>query len=70
MLANLGEQQAGLLSLNGRYARPGVEYRSLPRTSANETPAYGVQFQSMPLEEFTAKRKAHFASRKKDVTDG
>ena len=58
MLANLGEQQAGLLSLNGRYERPGVEYRSRPKYSAGETPAFGIEMQGMTIEEFNAKRKA------------
>ena len=61
MLANLSEQQAGLLSVNGRYPRPGVEYR--PRTTSSVKPAFGVVMQPMSPEEFLAKRKAFYAKK-------
>ena len=57
MLANLSEQQAGLLSVNGRYERPGVQYQPVTRTSINEKPAFGITMQAMTPEELTAKLK-------------
>jgi len=66
MLANLGEQQAGLVSLSGRYPRPGVQYQPATRVSVDEKPAFGIQLQGMTVDELTAKRKAHFAKAKVD----
>lgn len=59
LIANLGEQQAGLVSLNARYPRPQVD--SIPgkvRTPMDAMPAYGgLEFDSAPADEFTAKLK-------------
>lgn len=59
LLANLGEQQAGVLSLNARYARPQVDSTPVRRqTEMDFMPAYmGVQLDSAPMDEFTAKLK-------------
>jgi hypothetical protein len=61
LLANLGEQQAGLVDLNARYARPEVDSvpNSRPRTEYDNLPPYkGIQLDSIPVDEFTAKLKA------------
>jgi len=63
MLANLGEQQAGLLSLEGRYPRPGVQYQHTPRYSVDEKPAFGVSMQSFTVDEFTSKKRAWYANK-------
>lgn len=59
LLANLGEQQAGLFGLNARYARPGVDSAPVKPYSEFETlaPYKGIVLDSAPVDEFTAKLK-------------
>lgn len=66
LIANLAEQQAGVLQLTGRYPRPGVGVdQARTRSASSEfTPAYGAPFQPMDKEDFIAKRAAHFAKHK------
>jgi hypothetical protein len=60
LIANLTEQQAGLLSLNARYARPKVDPTPVkPRSEFDTLPPYkGIVLEPMPVDEFTAKLKA------------
>jgi hypothetical protein len=59
LIANMTEQQAGLVSLNGRYPRPQVntaEYR--PRSAMDMlAPWDGIVFDAAPVDEFTARLK-------------
>lgn len=59
LLANLGEQQSGLFSLNARYPRPGVDTTpQKPYSEMNSLAPYkGLQLESAPVDEFTAKLK-------------
>lgn len=59
LIANLGEQQAGLVSLNARYARPQVDSSFVkPRTEFDSLPPYeGIPLDAAPVDEFTAKLK-------------
>lgn len=59
LIANLGEQQAGLVSLNARYERPQVDTRPVrQQTAMDSLPAYrGIEFEAHPVDEFTAKLK-------------
>lgn len=59
LLANLGEQQAGLLELRSRYPRPGVEFHTPPRVSSHERPFEGRPLDVMPLDELVRKRREH-----------
>lgn len=58
LLANLGEQQAGVLKLTGRYPRPGVQSDHVQtRSSASGfTPYGGIEMDLMTPEELKAKR--------------
>ena len=55
LLANLGEQQQGLMRLTARYVRPGVDE---PEEKVEVTPpgAFGAQFEIMTVDELEAKR--------------
>lgn len=59
LLANFSEQKAGLIGLNARYARPGVDSREVkPLTEFDTLPAYkGIALEAMPADEFTVKLK-------------
>lgn len=60
LIANLGEQQAGLLSLDARYARPQVDSSPVKRLTEFDTlaPYKGIALDASPVDEFTAKLKA------------
>lgn len=59
LLATLGEQQAGVVTLSGRYERPQVD--STPRKPASVldgmTPYRGVVLDALPNDEFMVKLK-------------
>lgn len=59
LIATLGEQQAGVVTLNGRYARPEVD--STPQKPYSEltaaAPYQGIQLEALPADEFTVKLK-------------
>jgi hypothetical protein len=60
LIANLGEQQAGLVSLNARYPRPEVDSApaSKPLSDKHGTvtaPYMGIPLEAHPVDEFTAK---------------
>jgi hypothetical protein len=59
LIATLGEQQAGVVTLNGRYERPEVD--STPRKPASVLdgmmPYRGVVLDALPNDEFTVKLK-------------
>jgi hypothetical protein len=59
LLANLSEQQAGVFGINARYARPGVDSEPVKPPSEISTlaPYKGIQLESAPVDEFTAKLK-------------
>jgi hypothetical protein len=59
LIANLGEQHAGLLSLNARYARPQVDSSFVkPYSEFDSLPPYkGIVLDAAPVDEFTAKLK-------------
>lgn len=59
LIANLGEQQAGLFSLNARYARPQVDSTPVKPYSEFDTlaPYRGIQLEAAPVDEFTVKLK-------------
>lgn len=58
LLANLGEQQAGVLNLTGRYPRPGVspEQAQTHRSATGFKPYGGIELDVMTVDEFKAKR--------------
>lgn len=60
LIANLGEQQAGLLNLNARYARPQVDTTPVKPYSEMDSmaPYMGIALESAPVDEFTTKLKA------------
>src|SRR5574338_885910 len=45
LLANLGEQQAGLMNLKSRHPRPGVDYYEPQRLSSDEQPYKAISLQ-------------------------
>ena len=53
LLANLSEQHDGVIKLNGRYARPGVDDTRRVPTSDMEllAPYDGIALQAMPVDE-------------------
>jgi hypothetical protein len=59
LIATLGEQQAGVVTLSGRYERPQVD--STPRKPASVldgmTPYRGVVLDALPNDEFMVKLK-------------
>jgi len=59
LIANLGEQQAGLVNLNARYERPQVDSTPVkPKTEFDSLPPYkGIVLESAPADEFTLKLK-------------
>jgi hypothetical protein len=59
LLATLGEQQAGVVSLNARYARPEVDSAPLrPNTELTRAQPYrGITLDSLPNDEFTVRLK-------------
>lgn len=59
LIATLGEQQAGVVTLNGRYQRPQVDSTPVKRPSMLDgmTPYRGVVFDALPADEFTVKLK-------------
>lgn len=59
LLANLAEQQAGVLQLTGRYPRPGVDVSqafSRPLGGDGFKPINGIKFETYEPQEFTRKR--------------
>lgn len=59
LLANLGEQQSGLLNLSSRYPRPGVGFFQPPRYASNERPFNGVRLDVMTVDQLKLKRQEH-----------
>lgn len=59
LIANLGEQQAGLVNLNARYARPQVDSTPVKPYSEFESlaPYKGIVLEAAPVDEFTVKLK-------------
>lgn len=59
LMANLSEQKAGLLDLQARYARDGVDPTVVRRqTEMDRLPPFmGQPLESAPVDEFTAKLK-------------
>lgn len=59
LIANLSEQQAGVVGLNARYARPGVDSAPVkPKGAFEAMPAYnGILLDAEPVDEFTVKLK-------------
>lgn len=60
LIANLGEQQAGLLSLDARYPRGQVDSRPVSKGfsgAPGETfrPMYGITMDALPVDEFSVK---------------
>ena len=69
LIANLGEQQAGLLSLNARYERPQVDSVPAPKPLTNAAglrPYGGVQLDGAPVADFQAKLKALQEKRRRE----
>lgn len=61
LMANLGEQQAGVLNLSGRYTRPGVDpaaHRSSIGGSDYQMGGMGVRLDALPVVDFKAKLAA------------
>lgn len=59
LLANLGEQRAGLLDLKSRYPRPGVPFFQPQRMAVNERPFEGVRLDVMTVDQLVLKRAEH-----------
>lgn len=59
LLANYSEQKAGLIGLNARYARPGVDSREVKPLTEFDTlaPYKGIVLESYPADEFTVRLK-------------
>jgi hypothetical protein len=59
LIATLGEQQAGVVTLNGRYARPEVDSTTQKPYSelGAAAPYQGIQLEALPNDEFTVKLK-------------
>lgn len=59
LIANLGEQQAGLVSLNARYARPQVDSAPVKPYSEFDSlaPYKGIILEGAPIDEFTTRLK-------------
>jgi hypothetical protein len=61
LMANLGEQQAGVLGLNARYQRPGVDSTPPPRQKVNSfdaLPDYGgMKLDALPVTELITRRE-------------
>ena len=57
LIANLGEQYAGVLSLNARYERPHVDSAPVkPRSEFDSLAPYkGIQLEAAPVDEFTTR---------------
>lgn len=66
MLANMSEQNAGLLNLKGRYLRPGVDLGQQVTRSVGEKAWNGVQFEAFEKDEFIEKR-AKWLERQRDA---
>lgn len=59
LIATLGEQQAGVVTLNARYQRPQVDSTPQRRPSVMDgmKPYGGVDLEALPSDEFTVKLK-------------
>lgn len=59
LLATLGEQQAGVVSLNARYPRPEVDSTPIkPATELSRAAPYrGIVLDALPNDEFTVRLK-------------
>lgn len=59
LIATLGEQQAGVVTLNGRYARPEVDSTPMkPSTELSRAAPYqGIVLDAWPNDEFTERLK-------------
>jgi hypothetical protein len=59
LIANLGEQQAGLVNLNARYARPQVDSTPIKPYSEMDSmaPWDGIMLEAAPVDEFTVRLK-------------
>jgi hypothetical protein len=70
LIANLGEQQAGLLNLSARYARPQVDSTPVkPQSEFDTLPPYkGVQLESFPHDEFTVKLRERQRQAREEYT--
>lgn len=72
MLANLSEQQAGVIKLDSRYTRPGVDdIAKVPTSDIERLPHYsGVALQPMTVEELTRTlRERQEAARAAGIAD-
>lgn len=72
LLANLGEQQAGLHHLNARYFRPGVDSTPVAsRTGIASMADYkGIKLEPLASDEFTQRLKERQAMARKGKGDG
>lgn len=72
LIANLGEQQAGLLNLSARYQRGQVDTTPPPKAlgAPGETfrPMYGIQMDALPVDEFTVKLREKQRKAREDYT--
>lgn len=66
MLANMSEQQAGLLNLKGRYLRPGVDGAQQVTRTVGDKPWNGIAFEPHDRDEFVEKR-AKWLERQQDA---
>lgn len=73
MLANLGEQQAGVIQLNSRYPRPGIPEDTpiVPTSDMQRMANYGgIALQPMTIEELTRTiRERQEAAREAAIPD-
>jgi hypothetical protein len=72
-MANLGEQQAGVLNLNGRYARPGVDPARQPSSIGGggyQVGGMSVRLDALPVVDFKAKLAAAQASARAAAESG
>lgn len=72
LMANLGEQQAGVLNLNGRYARPGVDPAKQPSSIGGgyQVGGMSVRLDALPVVDFKAKLAAAQASARAAAESG
>ncbi len=72
LMANLGEQQAGVLNLSGRYARPGVDPAQQHSSIGGGYQVGGmtVRLDALPVVDFKAKLAAAQASARAAAESG
>lgn len=69
LLANLGEQRAGLLQLSARYARPQVDSSYVPSVQVGTAPAFGVTFDTLPNDQFMVKLRERQARARREAEE-